>query len=160
MVEASDLIKLELFGVFLKKQLEELATVTEEKNYKKKEMIYQQGDRANHFYIITRGLISLVEFQPGDKVGIVFEERGQGEVFGCASFMKPRNHTLTAMCVEDSEVLVIETDKLIDLFEKDPDVGYKFMKNINQIYFDLYKFAKRQLHEMMKIPVIITTLPT
>ncbi|MFC1489569.1 Crp/Fnr family transcriptional regulator [Thermodesulfobacteriota bacterium] len=160
MVEASDLIKIELFGVFLKKQLEELAAVTEKKKYKKKEMVYQQGDRANHLYIITKGLVSLVEFQPGDKVGIVFEERGRGEIFGCASFMKPRNHTLTAMCVEDSEILVIETDPLIDLFEQDPEVGYKFIKNINQIYFDLYKFAKRQLHEMMKIPAIVTALPT
>jgi len=160
MVEASDLIKLELFGVFLIKQIEELATVTERKKYKKKEMIYQQGDRANHFYIIIRGLVSLVEFQPGNKVGIVFEERGRGEVFGCASFMKPRNHTLTAMCVEDSEFLVMETDTLIDLFEQDTEAGYKFMKKINQIYFDLYKFAKRQLHEMMKVPAIITTLPT
>jgi len=159
MIEASDLIKLELFDVFLKKQLEELATVTEKKNYKKKDKIYQQGDRANHLYIIIKGLVSLVEFQPGDKVGIVFEERGRGEVFGCASFMKPRNHTLTAMCVEDSEILAIEADKLLDLFEKDTDVGYKFMKKINQIYFNLYKFAKSQLHEMMKVPSIITSVP-
>jgi CRP-like cAMP-binding protein len=158
MVEAGDLIKIELFGVFLKKQLEDLATVTEKKNYKQKDKIYQQGDRANRLYVIIKGLVSMVEFQPGDKVGIVFEERGPGEIFGCASFMKPRNHTLTAMCVEDCEVLAIETDKLLDLFEQDTDVGYKFMKNVNQTYFDLYKFAKQQLHEMMKVPSIITTV--
>jgi len=157
MVEAGELIKLAIFDVFLKRQLEELATVTEKKSYKKKDIIYQQGNRSNHLYVITKGLVSLVEFQPGDKIGIVFEERGRGEVLGCASFMKPRNHTLTAMCVEDSEILLIEIDKLLDLFEQDTDVGYQFMKKINQIYFDLYKYSKRQLNEMMKVPSIITT---
>ena len=159
MVEAGDLIKLELFNVFVKRQLEELAIIIEKRNYKKKNKIYQQGDSAGHLYIIASGLISLVEFQPGNKVGIVFEERGRGEVFGCASFLKPRIHTLTAMCVEDSEILAIETDKLLALFEKDTEVGYKFLKKITQIYFDLYKFAKHQLHEMLKVPTIITDLP-
>ena len=159
MVEATDLIKLEIFDAFVKKELEELATVTKRKSCKKKDKIYQQGDRANHLYIITGGLISLVEFQPGNKIGIVFEERGRGQIFGCASFMKPRIHTLTAMCVEDAEILVIETDKFLDLFERDTDVGYKFLKKVNHIYFGLlYKLVKQQLHEM-KIPVIITTVP-
>ena len=75
MVEATDLIKLEIFDAFVKKELEELATVTKRKSCKKKDKIYQQGDRANHLYIITGGLISLVEFQPGSKIGIIFEER-------------------------------------------------------------------------------------
>ena len=160
MAEVSDIKKIELFNVFSERQLEDITAFSKKRNYKKKENIYKQGDRANCMYTITKGVVSMVEFQPGDRVGIVFEERGRGEVFGCASFMKPRTHTLTAMCVEDSEVLAIETDKLLDLLEQDTEAGYKFMKKINQIYFNLYKLAKSQLHEMMKIPAIVTGLPT
>ncbi|MEJ2233004.1 MAG: hypothetical protein P8X67_03680, partial [Syntrophobacterales bacterium] len=66
---------------------------------------------------------------------------------------------LTAVCQEDTEVMAIDADKLFELTEKDPAVGYQLMLKISQIYFERYKTAKRSLHEMVRTPTIITALP-
>lgn len=159
MVDVAELRKFELFGIFADSQLNQLAKITEKKNYKTFSHVYEKGERARHIYVVVKGLVSLRELQPGDQVGIGFEMRERGELFGAACFMKPREYTLTAVCLEDSELIEIDADKLFDLCEKDPDMGYKLMKKFARLYFERYKVAKRQIREMVKAPTIITALP-
>ncbi len=93
---------------FHKEQLEELSKITEKRIYEKGAMVYQRGYVANHIYIVTKGLISLNRLEPGEKIGISFEKREQGEFFGAACFMEPQEYTLTAVCMADSEVMVLD----------------------------------------------------
>ena len=159
MVAVSDINQLELFNLFSEEQLEKLATITDKQSFNKGSHIYQQGDRANELFYVLKGLVSLREINPGDEVGIGFESRERGEFFGTACLMKPQEYTLTAVCLEDSEVMAVNAEKLFELCKQDPDLGYKFMQKVAQIYFERYKVAKRQIHAMVKAPTIITALP-
>ena len=159
MVEVSDVNQLEIFSVFSEEQLDEISSITEEKSFNKGDRVYQKGDRAKYMFVVLKGLVSLREISPGEEVGIAFEKRERGEFFGSASFMKPQEYTLTAVCLQDTKVLAIDADQLFDLCEEDSSLGYKFMKKIAQIYFERYKVAKRQIHQMVKTPTIITALP-
>ena len=159
MVAANELAKFYLFSVFSKEQLEELAEISEKKTYKKKDHIYEPGDPAKHLFVVNEGLVSLRRLEPDDDVGIAFEMRESGDLFGAASFMDPQHYTLTAVCLEDSEVIAIDADKLFDLCEKEPAVGYRLMLKIAQVYFERYKIAKRNLHGMVHTPTVITALP-
>ncbi len=159
MVDVAELKKFEIFAIFSDSQLKELTKITAKNTYKSMAHVYERGERAKHLYVVTKGLVSLRELKPGDQVGIGFEMRERGELFGTACFMKPQEYTLTAFCLEDSELIEVDADKLFDLCEKDPDMGYKLMKKIAQVYFERYKVAKRQIREMVKAPTIITALP-
>lgn len=159
MVEVKDINKLEIFNVLSEKQLEELSKITEKKTFEKGDYVYQRGYRADHIYIVTNGMVSLKRIDPGEKVGISFEMREKGELFGTACFMKPQEYTLTAVCMRDSEVMAVDADKLLELCERDHELGYKFLKEVAKIYFERYKVAKRQIHAMVKAPEIITALP-
>ena len=129
------------------------------KTFEKGAHVYERGARADHIFVVINGLVSLNRFEPGDKIGIPFEKRERGELFGTACFMKPQKYTLTGVCMEDSEVLAIDADKLLKLCETDPDLGYKFLKEVAKVYFERYKIAKMQIHAMVKTPTIITALP-
>jgi CRP/FNR family transcriptional regulator, cyclic AMP receptor protein len=159
MVDVGELKKIEGMSVFSEKQLSELAGITDKKPYKVKDHIYEHGDRAKYMFIVTKGLVSLRQLMPGDEVGIVFEMRERGEFFGAACVMKPQQYTLSAVCMEDTEILAIDADRLFDLCERDPDLGYRFMKKIAQLYFERYKACKRQLYDMVKAPTMISALP-
>ncbi len=159
MVEAYKVAYMKLFDLLSDEQLEEVAKITEKKSYKIHDHIYERGNAAKHLFVVKKGLVSLRRIDPGDEVGIAFETRESGELFGAASFMKPQEYTLTAVCQEDTEVMAIDADKLFELAEKDPVVGYQVMLKIAQIYFERYKTAKRSLHEMVRTPTIITALP-
>ena len=159
MVEVSDVNQLELFGVFSEEQLDELSQIAEKKSFNKGDHIYEKGDKASELFVVLEGSVSLREINPGDEIGIAFEKRERGEFFGAACFMAPQEYTLTAVCVQDTDVLSLDADQLSDLCEEDPGLGYNFMKKISQIYFERYKVAKRQIHAMVKTPTIITALP-
>ena len=159
MVAIDDFKKFEIFNVFSKNQLAELSKITENKTFKKGAQIYKENDRANRFYLVVKGQVSLNKIDPGEQIGISFEKRERGGLFGAACFMEPQKYTLNALCLKDSEVMSIDADKLFKLFQTDPDMGYKFMKEVAKIYFDRYKVAKRQIHAMVKAPTIITAQP-
>ncbi len=159
MVDVSEFKRLEIFSVFSDQQLDSLAKITEKMAFNAMTHVYEHGDRARFLFVVSKGLVSLRELKPGDQVGIAFELRERGELFGAACFMKPQQYTLTGVCLEDSEVLAIDADKLFDLCEADPDMGFKLMKKIAMLYFERYKSAKRQLFEMVKAPTIVTALP-
>ena len=55
--------------------------------------------------------------------------------------------------------MVLDADNLFEIYERDPELGYKFLKEVAQIYFERYKSAKRNLHEMVRTPTLITALP-
>lgn len=159
MVAVSDLKKLELFGTIKEKQLEEIAEITEQKSFKKNSHVYERGEAAKHLFVVTKGRVSLHRIDPGDEFGIAFETRDPGGLFGAASFVKPQEYTLTAICLEDTEVVAIDADKLFEMSEKDPALGYQLMLTIAQVYFERYKVAKRSLHDMVRTPTVITALP-
>jgi CRP-like cAMP-binding protein len=159
MAEVNDFKKLDIFNVFSEKQVAELAKITETKAFKKDAHVYERGKRADHIFVVIKGVVSLNRFEPGEKIGISFEKRERGELFGTACFMKPQEYTLTAVCLGDSELMVIDADKLLKLCDADPELGYKFLKEVAKTYFERYKLAKRQIHEMVKAPTIITALP-
>ena len=159
MTKVDDFNKFDFFNAFSKDQLAGLAKVTETKTFKKGSEIYKEGDRANHIFIVTKGWVSLRKVDPERDLGISFENREKGELFGTACFMKPQEYTLNAICMEDSEVMAMDADKLFNLFQKDYQIAYLFLKEIAKVYFERYKSVKRQLYEMVKAPTIITALP-
>ena len=159
MIELSDLRHHEMFGIFPDAQLSKLAQITDKRTYKKREYIYQRGNQATHVFLVQKGLVSLRDIGSGDLVGISFETCGPGDLFGIASLMKPQEHSLTAVCLEDSEVLAIKADGLLKFSEEEPGLGNWFMLTIAQLYFKRYQHCKKQLFEMVKAPTIITALP-
>ncbi|MBW1814976.1 MAG: cyclic nucleotide-binding domain-containing protein [Deltaproteobacteria bacterium] len=136
MVEINDLRKFDTFSLFSEDQLAEIAKITEKQTFKKGAQIYQEGDRANHIFLVTRGLVSMRKIAPGDTIGISFESREKGDLFGTACFMKPQEYTLNSVCLEDSEVMAIDADKLFELFQNYPEIGTFFDRESDNLKGD------------------------
>lgn len=159
MVEIDKLDKLEFFNVFSSDQLEKLSRITYSKLFRREEYIYHKGDSATELFVVIEGLVSLRAIDPETEVGIAYEERRHGEFFGPASFMTSRIYSLSAVCITNTEVLAIDARQLSGLCEYDSNLGYKFMKEIAEIYFGRYITSKRQICQMVNAPTIITALP-
>jgi len=159
MIEGSDLRKCQVFESLSDDQLSELAKSAEKRVYRRHTHVYDRGDRATHVFFVSKGLVSLRDIGPGDVVGISYETCDPGKLFGAASLLRAPGYPIAAVCLEDSEVVAIESDHLFDLCRNDPRLGYNVMFSIAQLYFERYKIAKRQVYEMVRTPTIITALP-
>lgn len=159
MADVTDLKQYEIFHSFSDKQLFELASIAEEKAYGKRAHVYERGEPATHLFLVSKGLVSLRDIGPGDLIGISYETCDPGKLFGAASLVRAQGHPLTAVCLEDSQVMAIEAKRLFALCRNDTRLGYNLMFTVAQLYFDRYMYAKKQAYEMVKAPTIITALP-
>lgn len=80
-------------------------------------VLFHKGDEADHLYMLASGRIELVE---------IGAELPAGRIFGEIAFFAPdRRRTLTARCVEDSEVLAINESAVRQLYYQNPDFGFQ-----------------------------------
>ena len=145
MKQLDDLRQHQVFGVFPDDQLSRLAGITNKRTYGRNESIYKRGDSAKHLFLVRKGLVNLRDTAPGQIEGMSVETCGPGQVIGIASLMKPYEHSLTAVCLEDSEVLSIEAKPLLKLCEEEPGLGNWFMMTIAHLYFSHYEHYRKNL---------------
>ena len=81
--------------------------------------LFRKGDLADHLYCLVEGKIELVE------IGLRLEP---GKIFGEIAFFAPdRRRTLSARCVGDCSVLMIDEVTLKQLYHQNPSFGFHLM---------------------------------
>ena len=86
---------------------------------KKGDVLFRQGDDAEHLYILIEGRIE-------------YPENGAsslpGEMFGEIAFFAPeRKRTLTAVCAEDCTLLSINQSTVRELYCQNPSFGFEIV---------------------------------
>ena len=115
--------------------------------------VYQKGARADHFYVVLDGQVSLR--LPGKAgVNIQIDELSSGDMFGsCICFQLDR-YSLTAQCTHDTRLLKIQSGTLKELMDKDLPMGYAIQTQISRIYFSRYIDTMRKLQSIvMNLPI-------
>ena len=65
-------------------------------SYDEGDLLFQQGDPANQFYILLKGRIKLILWETGHAVYIV---SNAGEAFGWSSLIDRETYTASAECM-------------------------------------------------------------
>ena len=86
---------------------------------KKGDIIFRQGDDADHLYILVDGRVEFPES------GGSF---GPGTMFGEIAFFSPEGkRTLSACCAEDCVLLSINRSTLLQLYYQNPSFGFEIV---------------------------------
>lgn len=114
-----------LGGNFVKKMMELSTTVS----FKEKDVLFNQGDTATHFYILVRGRMAL---GVGDPLHTTYVAHAEGEAIGWSSLTGSRNYTASCVCIKPTTLLKLERKKLKALLELDPAVELQFYRNLSK----------------------------
>jgi len=121
---------------FTQTQLELVANLCTEKNFKAGETIFEENTGSKELYLIVLGEVSIL-VNPGivstkgksEKVVIATLRRGQ--CFGEIALVDEGLRSATAEARnKDTRLLVIPRDKLLMLCETYPQLGYRLMYNL------------------------------
>jgi CRP/FNR family transcriptional regulator, cyclic AMP receptor protein len=123
-IDQGDLI-LGLPHLFVKKFMD----ITVKKSYETGQSVFLEGDNASYFYTLIQGSVKLSIGETGEEVYIVEQA---GEVFGWSSLMDRSHYSASAECVEPTNLLLVEKEKLERLLNNDPVNGLIFYKNLSQ----------------------------
>ena len=138
----SILNKISILAGLSEKQLYTLFRLLEKVQYKAGENIFIEGQQPSHIYIVKSGSVKLVanaEQTPLEL--IVFEE---GQCFGETSVIGIQPHAATAICVKDTELIVLSRNALLSLFKIDLELFSILILNIA-------REACRRLHKTDEI---------
>lgn len=125
--------------------LEELSKLSSERkahHFKKKEVIYMEGDEPNGIVFITKGKIKTYKTNEDGKEFITGLHK-EGEFIGYNDLIENTEYKESAEALEDSEVSVIPKQDFFSLLYSNRDVAAKFIKLLTN---DLQEKEERLLN--------------
>jgi len=149
---AERLIAQEVLGFLRPEQVNAISEAAQRISFGAGDTVYHQGARADHFYVVLEGEVTLRIPGKGG-VSIVIDELTKGEMFGSCVCFAMDSYALTAQCATDSVLLKIESAALKGLMDEDLKMGYALQIQISALYFGRY------IDTAQKLQAIVMNLP-
>ena len=126
-----DLKKIRFFEGYTDKQLNTLATISTIKEFRVKEILFEQYDELSEAAVLWEGKLSLgISLAKEKRIHLGTVEEGQ--LFSWSAVFSPHISTAWVMAITPAKVISINAEKLNKEFEKDCDFGFKTMSKIAQ----------------------------
>jgi len=126
--------------------------------YKKKQVIYSEGNHPNRLYYILKGKVKAYKINEDGKE-LVTELFNAGDFLGYVALMEEAPYKDTAKALEETEVAVIPKEDFDDLVNKNPQVMRKFVqllaKNISEKEEHLVGLAYNSLRKKVAEALIL-----
>ena len=114
--------------------LQEILSCCREEVFKNEDIIQEDSTATSVLYVLLEGRVS-VEFEryPPDMVD---QDRAQlailrpGDIFGEIAFLKGKRRSANVKAIDETRVLQIDGEKLNEIFQKSPQIGYTVMRNM------------------------------
>ena len=111
---------------------------------KKGQMLFQQGDRADKFYIIRNGRISIqIPALTGPTLKI--QDLNTDQVLGWSWLISPYQWQFQAKVEEDSKLLEFDGTRILAKCEQEPKFGYELLKRFASLMSDRLDASRQKM---------------
>ena len=118
-------------------QLNKLAALASEEKYTAGTQMYQKGDAARCLFLLKEGKIVLFmdNYMGPHKppMQVTVDMITNGESMGWSAVVDPYIYTLSALCIDDSELIAFDAFGLRKLMDEDCALGFKIMQAVTKI---------------------------
>ena len=164
MLDLDFLKKIKVFRGLNDDQLGKIQAICHEKEYKREDQLFREGDDAAYIWIVIKGQVDIrfdLPARASSEKSTVYSEKAT-DIFGWSTFVPPYKYILSAYCAGLScTVALIPKESLTRLFESDYDMGYIVMSNMagamSMRFHDLQKSSEAPPYAMIKITVHMST---
>jgi len=129
-VTEQELRQFNLFRRLTDNELELIRVMVSREEYQANERVFEEKSEARKLYLVLEGRVSIKTKGDFGRREIVIDDAIPGEIFGWSAIAEPHTSTATVITMERSAFLTLDSQTLIDLFEKNPDIGYKVMAEL------------------------------
>ncbi|HDI79347.1 MAG TPA: cyclic nucleotide-binding domain-containing protein [Desulfobacteraceae bacterium] len=147
MTAIEDLKKIHVLQNMSESFLEQLIPHIETHNFNERDVIYEEGQKADRFFMLKRGKV-LLEVEVSGLVIISLGSVKTGYLFGWSALIPDATYTTYAICSEPCEVLWISGREFLDILNRENNQAYIFMYNAFKI---LKGKLKRRTDQFLKV---------
>ena len=127
-----------------------LAGCAGHEHFEENQWIMRQGGKANRFYLISSGRVSL-EFTSPKCGTVIVETLGMGEVLGASWLFEPYRCHWDARALEPTHTLAFNAECLRAICEEDHDIGYELMKRFASTMIRRLQEARLKCSDIYRI---------
>jgi CRP/FNR family transcriptional regulator len=143
-----ELKKIRFFDNYSDEQLETIAKVSSIKEFKVKEILFEQYDELSEVFVLLEGSLSLgISLAKEKRIHLGTIEEGQ--LFSWSAVFPPYISTAWVMAMAPAKVISIDAKKLNKEIDKDCDFGFKTMSKIAQTISHRLSDTRFQLMNQM-----------
>ena len=136
----------DFFRPFPKEYLDYLAEHASVQEFKKGEMIFHQGDRADRFFLVTTGKVNVsVPALYGPT--LVIQELGPGMILGWSWLISPYEWDFQAEATSDATLVQFDGQAVLKECEKDNKFGYAVLKRFTELMSQRLHAGRRRIME-------------
>ena len=128
-----------------------LSNSVTELQIKKGGVLFKQGDRADKFYLLRKGQVSVqVPALIGPSLEI--QTLGEDQVLGWSWLIPPYRWIFLARAVEDSDLLEFDGGAILARCEEDPKFGYELFKCFAALMSERLGAARQKMMDQWDPP--------
>jgi CRP/FNR family transcriptional regulator, cyclic AMP receptor protein len=113
---------------------------------KDNEAVFHTGDRASHFYLVTKGHIS-VEVAAIEGPSLMLQEVGPDNVLGWSWLIPPHRWSFQARATTPAEVIEFDGAAVLAECETNPRFGYALLKRFSALMSERLQHARQRMVE-------------
>ena len=133
MISIEQLKKILFFKGLSDEILTEIGNIANIKTYEEEAELFKQNQNLSNFYMLLSGKIFLNSRSPKG-VSLTLDEVTPGHSFGLSAIIDDVESSFTAICAEKSEVITINNDDMLKLFENNSELGYLITLRVVQLF--------------------------
>lgn len=132
MIKKSDLKKNEFLQALTDEMLEKLIPIIGVLEVESREIVFNEGDPAENFYLVKSGQV-LLEQKISNDILVNVSAIDPGDAFGLSVLLNRDVRSMSAICNEAATLFVINRNFLLELMEKDHSMGFLIMKHTAKV---------------------------
>jgi len=150
MISLKDLDKVQAFKELSDEQLAAIQQFCVKQEFKRGDRLFKEGDAADYLWLVVDGQVDLRFELPGNRpstdettISSFEADEQKKRILGWSCFIPPYKMMLSAYCVTRTcSVIQISRQSLLDLFDRDPLMGYRVMSYLIKVLG--YRFQQFQ----------------
>lgn len=115
------------------------------------QVIAKTADPANQFFAIRHGRAS-IELHSPERGGIILQTVSAGDIVGWSWLFPPYRWTFDLRAIEEVRAISFDGECLRGKCERDPAMGYDFMKRFAEVFMRRLEAARLQLLDLYGNP--------
>ena len=110
-----------VFAALPAREVQALATVAREEQYRARDYVFMEGDPSRWFCLVRTGHVKILRHARTGR-DVVLELLGPGEMFGGVAVIEQRPYPASAQATEPSVVVKIPREAIVALAERQPTI--------------------------------------
>ena len=144
----------ELFHNLTEEELDKLLPLCHEQFYETGAVMFCEGEHCNYVQTLKSGKVALeTELAIGHSSveRATIDVLSQGSSFCWSALMEPSVLTSSGRCLERTEIIALDGDKLKALLDENPQMGYKVTNNLVKVVASRMQHTKQTMERILSV---------